>query len=294
MASFDEVIPPGEAGKVIAAIRTDALSGAVSKVVTVTTDDPGRPTFALTLRATVVASVDFYPSRSMFVSARNPDNPGGKVLARKSANEKGSLEVTGLTASAPWLKVSARKLEAAAPAGAGLPPSIPSDWLIEARIEGEPPPGRNAVQVKFKTGLAREPEIEIPVVVIVPAPLSFSSPVLDLPTTNADPPQSARGTVYVLLGSGLDPKGLSVESLSPAFRVKTEQVDPRRVRVDVTWSPVAGDTSRESAIEAKLGDLSASIAVRLTAPVPPAPPPAVITPEKIRQGTTLVPLGGGQ
>lgn len=292
MASFDEVIPPGEAGKVNAAIHTDNLSGAVSKVVTVTTDDPGRPTFALTLRATIVASVDFYPSRSMFVAARNPDNPGGKVLARKSANEKGSLEVTGLTASVPWLKVSARKLEAAAPAGAGLPPSIPSDWLIEARIEGEPPPGRNAVQVKFKTGLAREPEIEIPVVVIVPAPLSFSSPVLDL-RTDAEPPQSARGTVYVLLGSGLDPKGLSVESLSPAFRAKAEQVDPRRVRVDVTWSPVAGDTSRESAIVAKLGELSASIAVKLTAPVPPAPPSAAPTPEKIRQGTTLVPLGGG-
>jgi len=293
VASFDEVIPPGQAGKVNAAIRTDALSGAVSKVVTVTTDDPGRPTFTLTLRATIVASVDFFPSRSMFISAGMPDGPGGKVLARKTVNEKGSLDVTGLTASEPWLKVSARKLEAAAPAGPGLPPSMPSDWLIEAKVEGEPPPGQNAVKVKFKTGLAREPEIELPVIVRVPPPLSFSAPVLDMPA-DAEPPQSAHGTIYLLLGPGLDPKGLSVESLSPVFRAKTEQVDPRRVKVDVTWSPVAGDMSREGPIVAKLGELSASIAVRVTAPVLPAAPPAASTPEKIRQGTTLVPLGGGR
>jgi len=293
VASFDEVIPPGQAGKVSAAIRTDGLSGAVSKVVTVTTDDPGRPTFTLTLRATIVASVDFYPSRSMFLAAGLPGGPGGKVLARKSADEKGSLEITGLTASAPWLKVSARKLEAAAPAGPGLPPSMPSDWLIEAKIEGEPPPGNNPAQVKFKTGLSREPEIEIPVNVRVPPPLSFSAPVLDMPV-DAEPPQSARGTIYVLLGPGLDPKGLLVESVSPGFRAKTEPVDSRRVRVDVTWSPVAGDMSREGAIVAKLGELSASISVRLTAPVLPAAPPAASTPEKIRQGTTLVPLGGGR
>ncbi len=294
MASFDEVIPPGQAGTVNALIHPENLSGPVSKVVTVTTDDPARPTFALTLRATIVASVDILPTRALLLTSGSPESAGTKVLVRKNATEKGDLEITGLSASEPWLKVSARKPGAAPPAGPGLPPSVPSDWLIEAALDGEPPPGHLSVQVKFKTGLAREPEVTLPAVVRVPPPLSFSVPALDMPA-NGDPPQTARGAVDILLGAGLNPKDVTIESLSPMFRATTTQIGPRRLRMEVTWSPVAGDTSREGAIVAKLGSLSASIAVRVTPPVPAlAAPPASVSPDKIRQGATLVPLGGGR
>ncbi len=293
MASFDEVIPPGQAGKVSAAMRTDGLSGQVSKIVTVTTDDPGRPTFNLTLRATIVASVDILPARSLFLSTGLVEKPVAKVLVRKSANERGELEITDLTSSVPWLKVSARKPGVGPPAGPGLPPSVPSDWLIEATVDGEPPPGGTTVQVKFKTGLAREAEVTLPAIVRVPPPLSFSMPVLDMPAVG-EPPQSAQGAVDILLGAGLDAKDLSIESLTSTFRATTRSISPRRLRMDVTWSPIAGDTTREGAIVAKLGSLSASIAVRVTPPVPAlAAPPATIAPDKIRQGSTLVPLGGG-
>jgi hypothetical protein len=279
VASFDEVIPPGQAGKVTAAVRTDGLAGTVSKVVTVTTDDPGRPTFPLTIRATIVASVDFFPARSMFLGLARSEGAAGKVLVRKNAGEKGTLEVTGLTSSATWLKVSARKVEVAEPQAPPLPPAQPSDWVIEARVEGEPRAGQVPAQVKFKTGLQREPEVDFQVVVRVPPPLSFSVPLLDLPYPG-DPAQPVKGTVYVQLGSGQDGKGLSVESISPAFRAVVEQVDPRSFKVDITWTPIPGDTSREGAVVAKLGSLSTSMAVRVpaVAVAPPAAPPPVASP----------------
>ncbi len=285
MASFDEVILPGQAGKVTAAVRTEGLAGAVSKVVTVTTDDPGRPTFSLTLRATIVASVDFFPSKMLFVAAGSPEGEPGRLLVRKSASEHGNLAISELASNAAWLKVSARKVEAPEPADGGLPPAMAADWVIEAKVDGKPPSARGTAVVKFKTGLQREPEVSFPVTLSVLPPLTFSTAMLYIPNP-AVPGEPGRGTAFIQVRPGLDASGLTVETTPSAFGAVLERMGPHRYRVGVTWTPADAAAPREGALIAKLGAVSVSMGVRVNSqPAPvsgpaaaPAVPPTELTP----------------
>ncbi|MEW6128125.1 MAG: DUF1573 domain-containing protein [Acidobacteriota bacterium] len=52
-SDYDKVIAPGKEGKISLSIKdTESYNGDVVKTATVTTNDPARPTFTLTLRAT--------------------------------------------------------------------------------------------------------------------------------------------------------------------------------------------------------------------------------------------------
>ena len=93
MASFDEAILPGQAGKVTASIRTDGYSGPISKPIAVRTNDPARPALTLTLRATVVASVNFYPGRNLVLSVGR----GDEKLCGSAPSARGCQEGTGST-----------------------------------------------------------------------------------------------------------------------------------------------------------------------------------------------------
>jgi hypothetical protein len=283
VASFDEVVPPGKAGKVTAAVKTEALIGVVNKVVSVTTDDPGRQNFSLILRANIVTSVEFLPTRALFVPAGPSAAGTGKLVVRKSETEKGELAITGITANVPWLKVSARKVEAPeSPPSSGAVPAQPSDWVIEAKIEGEPPQGQVSAEIKFKTGLQREPEITFPVTVRTTPPIQFSSPMVYVPYPG-DPPQQQRTTVYVRVEPPLDPNALKVEAAPAAFEAVANLVGPTRVRVDVTWTPVGKSPPQEGTVTARLGTAIVSVPVKVNPPaapiaVVPPPAPAVSTP----------------
>jgi hypothetical protein len=293
VASFDEVVPPGKAGKVIAAVRTEGLAGVVNKVVAVTTDDPGRQNVTLMLRANIVTSVEFLPTRALFVPAGPAAAGTGKLVIRKNETEKGQLEISGISANVPWLKVSARKVESPeSPPSSGAVPAQPSDWVIEAKIEGEAPARQVSAEIRFKTGLPREPEISFPVTVRTISPITFSAPMVYLPYPG-EPPQPERGTVYVRVEPPLDPNSLTVEAAPTAFQAVANLVGPTRVRIDVTWTPAGESTPREGTVVAKLGTALASVPVKVNpkaapievspAPAPvPAPSPAQATPKEGR------------
>jgi uncharacterized protein (DUF58 family) len=53
VATFDREIAPGKSGSVHATVETKNLSGAITKTITVVSNDPERPQVALTLKADV-------------------------------------------------------------------------------------------------------------------------------------------------------------------------------------------------------------------------------------------------
>ncbi|HWC77479.1 MAG TPA: DUF1573 domain-containing protein [Blastocatellia bacterium] len=54
-SSFDKVIPPGKSGAITLSIeKTETYKGDIVKTATVTTNDPAKASFILTLRATFV------------------------------------------------------------------------------------------------------------------------------------------------------------------------------------------------------------------------------------------------
>jgi len=70
VTEFDKVIRPGGVGKVNANIDTTTLKGPVTKTVTVTTNDPDKPTFTLTMKVDVKVPIDVQPSETAMFQGR--------------------------------------------------------------------------------------------------------------------------------------------------------------------------------------------------------------------------------
>ena len=274
MASFDQAIPPGQVGKVSASMKTENQRGQVEKTITVTTDDPTRSVVTLRIKANVVGSIVMLPRPGLaFPTGLNWDY-SGKLIIRKDETEKGELAVTDVTTSAPWLVVRTRKIESSEPAAEGIPATMPGDYVLDVSVAEDAPKTQGGFNVKFKTGLPREPEATIPVSVILQNPMRVSpSPLLISPP--ADPAKEATGTVTAILRPGLS-EALKASASPEPFSVRVEPDGPRRYRATVAWKPNGPDTPKEGNVVFRAGDESLTVLVRVADPKaaflrPPAP-----------------------
>jgi hypothetical protein len=262
VASFDEVIPPGKAGTIRASIHTANLKGPIGKSITVTHDDTTQGPITLGVTAKVVGSVDAFPLAALQLARhrRGFENPA-KLLLRKDATEQGTLAVSGVVASAPWLKASARKVAAAELPVDGIPAAQPGDFVLSVQAEA-PPAGSHTENVTFKTGLPREPKITIPVTVSVPPPVTVQPSALAL-TPAADAPEGATGQVLASIREDLDPKTLSFRSDDPAFVVRADPPGERAFRLIVTWAGKGPKTSDVTTVHIKVGAETVDLPVRI-------------------------------
>ena len=262
MASFDEVIPPGKAGTIRASIHTGNLRGALAKGITVTHDDPTQGPIALSVRANVVGSVQVLPMPMISIAprAKGPAEPG-RLIVRKEASESGKLDVTNLTASAPWMKVSKRVVTEEEPPSSGLPVALPGDTIVSVDATGAPV-GTSAETLTFSTGLSREKSISIPVRVTVRGPLIVQPRDLLLNLDAADP-SHATGRILAAVREDLDPKKIVVAADSPAFTFRMEPAGDRGYNVFVDWKRVTGSEPTEGTISLSLGDEVMKVPVRV-------------------------------
>jgi hypothetical protein len=219
VASFDEVIPPGQAGTIKASVHTANYKGPIGKSVTVTHDDTSQGPITLSLLAKIVGSVEVlpYPALQIARHRRGFETPA-LLLVRKDATEDGTLAFGGLAASSPWLKVSARKVTGDEPAVEGIPAATTGDVVVSVQAETAPV-GTHAETLTFKTGLKREPQVTIPVTVSVQPAVTLQPADLILSPTAAAP-DGASGEVLVAVRDDLDPKTVAITSDAPAFSGK--------------------------------------------------------------------------
>ena len=270
MTSFDEVVPPGKAGSIRANIHTTNLKGPIGKSITVTHDDTTQQAIVLGLTANVVGSVDIMPFAGMQLARhrRGFEHPA-KLLVRKDATEQGTLAFSGLVASAPWLKASARKIAAEEPPVDGLPAAKPGDVILSVQADAAPV-GSHMENVTFKTGLAREPQITIPVTVVVQPAVTVEPSALTL-NPGPDSPEGASGQVLASIREDLDPKTLTVSSDTPAFVVSVDPPGERAFRVNVSWAGKGQHTPNATTIHIKVGAETVDLPVRVErAPTPKA------------------------
>lgn len=262
MASFDEVIPPGKAGTIKASVRTEHYKGSIGKFVTVRHDDTSQGPIQLNVLAKIVGSVEVLPYPAMQLAAphRGFEKPA-LLLVRKDASEEGALALSGLTASSPWLKVSSRKVAGDEPAIEGIPAAVAGDVVISVQAV-DAPVGTVAETITFKTGLKREPQVLIPVTVVVQPAVSLNSKDLIL-TPLAATPDSATGQVLVSLRADVDPKALAVTSDAPEFKVRIEPPGEPAFRLIVEWERKGKTPPTETVIHVKVGKETADLRVRV-------------------------------
>lgn len=262
MASFDGVIPPGQAGTIRASVHTTNYKGPIGKTITVTHDDASQGAITLGIKANVIGSVNVYPYASLTLAPRLKGfGSPGVLLVRKDDTETGSLVLTDLTASVPWLKASSRKVTADEPPVEGLPAAAPGDYVISVLVD-HPPVGNHAQNVSFKTGLTREPQVTIPVMVTVRPPVVLQPAELIL-QPGPDGSTGATGQILAAVREDLDPKTLAVASDDPAFTVRIDPPGERAFRLSVDWSANRKKTPTETKIHLRVGGESIDLPVRV-------------------------------
>jgi hypothetical protein len=249
LAEFDEAIAPGQVGFVRAALDTTELLGPVTKGIVVNTNDPDRRQILLTLKAMVVGSVALLPQPVIYIRKRAGQSYVGRLLIRPEPGETGTLAISDVTPSAPYLTASAVQLSENRPRGDGLPDGRPGDWVLEVRFrDNEPVYGRLRDHVRFRTGLSRQPEVTVVVESKFDTPINLSSARLALAAV-AD--GGAAGTLFASVRHGLDPTKLQVEAEPVGLEVAVRPATERMYEIEVRWP---GGTLADATLTFRIDD----------------------------------------
>jgi hypothetical protein len=278
VASFDEAIPPGKVGKVTAQVHTESYRGSVEKTIAVTTSDPTKPSVTLHLKANVIGSVEVLPSAYLGFPRPPQMEYSAKMLIRKDKTETGELKVTDVTTSVPWLIAKARKVESPEPERVGIiPAALPGDWILDVSVSDEAPKGNTGQQVRFKTGLPREPEVTLPASVSLQQGIQAMPANLVMPMPAGSKEASATFTVAVRPGLGKEE--LKATSTSELFGVTLVPDGERHYKGTVAWKATGENPEKRGTVTISAGGESATVTVAVIeksakGPVrPPSAPP---------------------
>jgi hypothetical protein len=253
-------------GYLSASLHTGKLRGKIGRGITVQTNDPNKPKVHLTIRAHIVTSVVLLPHEQLAIINTDKRRDRSRLLIRKDPSESGDLKITDLSVTADWLAVKVRQLEEPLPAAGGVPAGLPGDWLLDIALNGPARYGRHRNErVTFKTGLERQPEVVVPVVVDLRPPVNLSSDKVVLPQPVDGEPSTA--TVLVSLRRGLAASDLLVDAEPDSLSVELEQSGGRFYKAHVRWSDGAPGNGE---LVFKVGEEQYRVPVTPAPPVPPA------------------------
>ena len=143
MTEFDSVIPPGGVGQVTAEIHTKSFKGAIAKGITVTSDDPARPSTHLTIKAMVRVAVDVEPRD--FLDVRGEAGALAPVEATIFSVGGEPFDVLRVDARAEMLDVRVEPVAEAPSEGAaaadaqGAEPAMQAEPAAKAEPKAKPP-----------------------------------------------------------------------------------------------------------------------------------------------------------
>ncbi|HXV77235.1 MAG TPA: hypothetical protein VD788_13035 [Candidatus Polarisedimenticolaceae bacterium] len=244
MASYPEVVPPGQVGNIDAQIDTLKLTGEVGRGVTVYSNDPTRPTVFLTVHAVVVGGVVVLPEERLVLT--NATEAGSKraLVVRRGVDEDGELTIGDVQLDVPWLDVVVEELAEPRNMRDGAPSADAGDWVVSVSLGRAAPVGRHEANLTFGTGLERQPVVSVPIVARKMAPVMLSEERLVLPRSAGEP--VARGTFLLTVRRGLDPDALEVTSSPGELTTDLERSGDRGYKLHLAWAssdPPAGEVT---------------------------------------------------
>jgi hypothetical protein len=263
VASYDEVILPGQVGRLTVQLETARLHGQTRRTITLATNDPLHPTVDLRLAANVVGSVELLPVAQLLLPTPSTWEYAGRLLVRKEPSETGTLGISSVETSAPWLVARARAVERPEPATGGLPVSaVLGDWILELSVPGDAPRDASEQRVTFRTGLPREPIVEVPVRIapprdflVHPASLRMRIPAGGRRTT---------GQISVTVRPDVVEHELEATVAPGPFSVTVRRTGERRFVASVAWeAPEAGEGQRETEVTFEIAGHAIKVPVRV-------------------------------
>jgi hypothetical protein len=167
VASFDKTIKPGQSGKITAAIDTKNFNGPITKSVTVVSNDPQSPQLALTIKAVVKPYVEVAPQEFVRFSAIKGDTASSDLLL--SSAEKDFHPTVG-ESSQSYVQATILPVEAVAQ----KTDRPVTQYKLHVTLGPTAPLGVLNAPIKIKTGVAKQPDLEIRVAGIIRDRLSVT------------------------------------------------------------------------------------------------------------------------
>jgi hypothetical protein len=168
VASFDRTVKPGATGKINASVDTKNFTGPITKVVSVVSNDPQHPQVNLTIKAVVKPYVNVSPQEFVRFSAVKGDTQSQDLLL--SSTEKDFHPAIG-ESSQPYVKAEIQPLAESEKANVKAGETA---YKLHVTLEPSAPVGVLNAPVRVKTGVAKQPEVEIRVAGIVRDRLSVT------------------------------------------------------------------------------------------------------------------------
>jgi len=160
VASFDRVVKPGQTGKITASVDTKNFTGPITKTVSVVSNDPENPQLALTIKAVVKPYVEIAPTEFVRFSAIKGDTPGQDLILYSSEKD---FQPTVAETSQPYVKAQI----APATDKEKLEGKTGTQYKMHVTLEPSAPVGVLNAPIHVKTGIAKQPDLEIRVSGIV-------------------------------------------------------------------------------------------------------------------------------
>ena len=276
VASFDNTIEPGQTGKVTAHVKTESFRGPIEKTISVTSNDVTNPMVTLHVKANVVGSVEILPMAYLALPRSPTMDYTGKLLIRKDRTESGKLKLTDVTSTAPWLTTKTREIKTSEPESPGFPIAAqPGDWIIDVSVADDAPLQDGGQQIRFQTGLPREPQVSIPLSISFSQAMQVDrmNMVMIVPAGSTQ----ANGSFHVALRPDLGKEVVTAKAVPDLFSVSLEPEGGRRYKANVTWHGGEDPAGRHGNVVLTAGKESVTVTVGVMEK-PEAPPQAANPP----------------
>lgn len=136
VAEFDSVIRPGETGKVMAEVKTEAFNGPINKTVTILSNDPNTPSSIVTMKAVVKPYVEAYPAGFLRYNLLHGDADKKSVVL--FSEEREPFKIERVETPGDWVKVEWQPAAEAERAPAG--PKGQNQYRVTVTLGGPDAP----------------------------------------------------------------------------------------------------------------------------------------------------------
>lgn len=225
--SFDKIIAPGKQGKISLQVRTAGYVGPISKSASVTTNDPDRPSFDLTIQFNGVDGAPTGQIIGPFIVS-----PGANAVGSAVVGEAVNVVMTvygkdGLASP----RIKGVKSDGGIFSVTVEPNAEASRYMIRAVSASDLPVGRHAQNIVLATESAEMPELTLTLEAVVDAPLRVGPAAITIdrvtiPEDGSLPRQSKFVFITQLGGPVLEIRGVS--STLPFLTAAMENSNPGR------------------------------------------------------------------
>lgn len=233
MAGFDPVILPGGEGKVSVTVRTARYRGAISKAVTVYSNDPNNAKASLHIKGRILVPIEVHPSEHINLAGKvGSIEPGELFLIARQGDPfdvlsvRNALDYLRVELEPAPEKAAPRADGSAAPAleqAVGTVAGGHAAYRLQVSVADDAPIGRISDTIHLKTNHPKEPNLQIRVVGQLRGEIEVRPTTLYFRSRGSGEPTRAR-KVNVFRKPDGDLKILKVESSSPDFVPSTTTV----------------------------------------------------------------------